>query len=362
MSCEVEPVGRYHVLEGPRIKIRASAGRALVERHYGFVGHAAVELCKWTREAIEGGKSCYKVKFYNAPAGGSHRCVEMSPVGLVCSNRCVYCWRPTEEFDAFVLDERFYLEPEEIVRGVLKERERLLSGYWGHPKGKRRVKEALAPTHWAISLSGEPTMYPKLPELIKLIKSLPETKSVFLVTNGQHPEMIKRLWEEDALPTQLYLSTNAPNKELYYRVNVPVYNREDAWERWLQSLDLLAVVPTRTVMRITLIRSLNYDERYIPQFAELVKRGNPHFVEVKSYMHLGHSTFRLKREDMLSHEEVKAWAYKLLEELRRIGADFVYMDDDEPSRIVVLQNMKRYVDRWIVPPASGNGSAPRSSE
>ena len=164
--------------------------------------------------------------------------------------------------------------------------------------------------------------------------------------------MLRRLVEEDALPTQLYLSTNAPNKELYYKINVPVYHREDAWERWLESLDILAATPTRTVLRITLIRSLNYDDRYIPEFAQIVKRGNPHFVEVKSYMHLGHSTFRLKREDMLSHEEVKQWAAKLLAELEKIGARFRYMDDDEPSRIVVLQNMDRYVDRWIVPPGN----------
>lgn len=355
MSCELEPVGRYHVLEGPRVALRPSAARAMVERHYGVVGHAAVELCKWTKEALEGGKSCYKVKFYNAPAGGSHRCVEMSPVGLVCSNRCIYCWRPTEEFDVFELDERFYMEPEEVVEGVLRERKRLLSGYWGHPEGRKRVREALAPTHWAISLSGEPTMYPKLAALIKYIKSLPHTKSIFLVTNGQHPEALKKLWEEDALPTQLYLSTNAPNRELYYKINAPVYRREDAWEKWLESLDLLPKLPTRTVLRITLIRSLNYDEAYIPQFAQIIKRGDPHFVEIKSYMHLGHSTYRLKREDMLSHGEVVAWTKRLLDELKKAGADFVYMDDDEPSRIVVIQNMDRYVERWIVPPG-GEGA------
>ncbi|MFN7105612.1 MAG: 4-demethylwyosine synthase TYW1 [Pyrobaculum sp.] len=346
MGCELEAVGRYHILEGPRIKIRASAARTLVERHYGVVGHAAVELCKWTKDAIEGGKSCYKVKFYNAPAGGSHRCVEMSPVGLICSNRCVYCWRPTEEFDVVKLDERHYMEPEEMTRGVLEERKRLLSGYWGHPRGRLKVREALMPTHWAISLSGEPTMYPKLPQLVKAIKSLPHTKSIFLVTNGQHPEILRKLMEEDALPTQLYLSTNAPNEELYYKINVPVAHREDAWRRWLESLDLLAKMPTRTVLRITLVRSLNYDERYIPQFAQIIERGSPHFVEIKSYMHLGHSTYRLKREDMLTHGEVVGWASKLLRKL----PGFRYMDDDEPSRIVVIQNMERYVDRWIVSP------------
>jgi tRNA wybutosine-synthesizing protein 1 len=41
-----------------------------------------------------------------------------------------------------------------------------------------------------------------------------------------------------------------------------------------------------------------------------------------------------------------------LAELEKIGARFRYMDDDEPSRIAVLQNMDRYVDRWIVPPSA----------
>ncbi|CCC82639.1 4-demethylwyosine synthase TYW1 [Thermoproteus tenax] len=354
MSCEEEPIGRHHVLEGPKLRIKAPTVRRLIEAHYGVYGHATVELCKWTKDALDGRGSCYKVKFYNAPAGGSHRCVEMSPVGMLCDNRCIYCWRPTQEFDSFVPEELWVMEPEEVIRGVLKERERLLSGYWAHDP--ERVKEALAPTHWAISLSGEPTLYPKLPELVKLIKSLPHTKSVFIVTNGQHPEMLERLIKEDALPTQLYLSMNAPNKELFYEINVPILNKEDAWERWLKSLELLAAMPTRTVVRITLIRSMNYDERLIPQFAELLKRGNPHFIEVKSYMHLGYSTRRLSRNDMLTHQEVVEWAKRLRDELERAGARYAYMDDDERSRIAVLQNMDRYIDRWIVPPGF-NGSS-----
>ncbi len=344
---------RYHAVEGGKIRIRVDAARELVERKYGVYGHGTVELCKWTKEALTGGQSCYKVKFYNAPAGGSHRCVEMSPVGLLCDNRCVYCWRPTEEFDFYVPGNGEVLDPEELVEGILRERRRLLSGYYGHPKsGRKRVEEALRPTHWAISLSGEPTLYPKLPRLIKHLLSLPHTRSVFLVTNGQHPEMLRRLAEEGALPTQLYLSTNAPDRDLFYRVNVPVGYREDAWERWLESLKLISELPTRTVMRITLIRSLNFDSKYIPGFARLVAMGNPHFVEVKSYMHLGRSTLRLRKSDMLDHGEVREWASALLEELGRLGKKFTYMDEEPRSRIAVLQNMERYVDRWIVKPGT----------
>jgi tRNA wybutosine-synthesizing protein 1 len=131
--------------------------------------------------------------------------------------------------------------------------------------------------------------------------------------------------------------------------------REDAWERWLRSLELLSKVNTRTVIRITLIRSLNYDPRYIPEFAKLMVIGNPHFIEVKSYMNLGHSVYRLSRGDMLTHEEVRDWAMKLLDEINRQGGNFRYMDEDPPSRIVVLQNMSRYVDRWIVKPEQQPG-------
>ena len=59
-------------------------------------------------------------------------------------------------------------------------------------------------------------MYPKLPELIKYLKSLEATKSIFLVTNGQEPDMIRKLEDENALPTQLYLSTNAADYQVFF--------------------------------------------------------------------------------------------------------------------------------------------------
>jgi tRNA wybutosine-synthesizing protein 1 len=102
----------------------------------------------------------------------------------------------------------------------MKERERLLSGFYGNNKNdKKKLDESLLPVHYAISLSGEPTMYPKLPQLIKYLKSLKATKSVFLVTNGQEPAMLRRLADEDALPTQLYLSTNATNRKTFHLID-----------------------------------------------------------------------------------------------------------------------------------------------
>jgi tRNA wybutosine-synthesizing protein 1 len=184
-------------------------------------------------------------------------------------------------------------------------------------------------------------MYPKLPDLIKYLHTLKNTKSVFLVTNGQEPEMLQRLIDEDALPTQLYLSTNASNKKMFSIINRPRYR--DAWERWQKSLELLSEMNTRTVLRMTLIRNFNESTSHVNEFAELMKRGNPHFIEIKSYMHIGMSTQRLERSDMLEMDEIRNYSNLLCKSLFK----FTVMDASEISRIVVLQNLERFTERWI---------------
>ncbi|HEX2014607.1 MAG TPA: 4-demethylwyosine synthase TYW1, partial [Nitrososphaera sp.] len=167
------------------------------------------------------------------------------------------------------------------------------------------------------------------------------TKSIFLVTNGQEPDMLWRLQAEDALPTQIYLSTNASNKKMFYRINRP--RHRDAWERWWESLRFLSKAATRTVLRMTLIRGYNDNAGFDEEFADMMAQGDPHFIELKSYMHIGMSTQRLERDRMLEMDEVREFAGRL----RSWIPGFQVMDESEISRIVVLQNMKRYVDRWI---------------
>jgi tRNA wybutosine-synthesizing protein 1 len=233
-------------------------------------------------------------------------------------------------------------EPDAIVENLIEERKRLLTGFFGHRKyDKNKLNEALFPQHYAISLSGEPTMYPKLPQLIRYLKSLPATKSIFLVTNGQEPQMLDLLAQEKSLPTQLYLSTNAATKLKFLRINRP--RHPDSWERWQKSLEFLAKCETRTVIRITLVRSLNCDKETIVQFSRLIPKGNPHFIEIKSYMHVGMSTQRLERQNMLEMQEVRDYSQKLCDMLPGFSA----MDESEISRIVVLQNNNRHTDRFI---------------
>src|SRR5919106_3693600 len=337
MSCSDEYIS--HTQEDNLIRISPMTKSKLQKAKYGVYNHSAVEICHWTKKAFANEGNCYKHKFYGI---STHRCMEMTPAAMNCENRCVYCWRPTEFYDTLEMPPELVDEPDVIVQKLLHERMKLINGFYGNKKNeKKKIDESLLPTHYAISLSGEPTMYPKLPQLIIYLKNLKATKSIFLVTNGQEPLMLRRLADEDALPTQIYLSTNASNRKMFYRINRP--RHKDAWERWWESLRFLATVDTRTVLRMTLIRDYNDNLEFINEFAEMMLQGDPHFIELKSYMHIGMSTQRLEQDHMLEMNEIRNFAAKLCAKMR----SFKVMDESEISRIVVLQNEVRYVDRWI---------------
>jgi len=268
--------------------------------------------------------------------------MEMTPCAMNCENRCIYCWRPAEFYDTLEMPEHLVDDPKTIVHNLLEERRKLLVGFYGkRDVNATKLDESFFPEHYAISLSGEPTMYPKLPGLIKYLYTLKATKSIFLVTNGQEPDMLYRLQDENALPTQIYLSTNASNRNMFYKINGP--RHKDAWERWLKSLQFISEAKTRTVLRMTLIRNFNDDEKYYSEFADLIKKGSPHFVELKSYMHVGMSINRLEESNMLEMDEVKTISQGIKKHL--LG--YSTMDESEISRIVVLQNTERLVSRWI---------------
>jgi tRNA wybutosine-synthesizing protein 1 len=336
MSCSDEHVS--HSTDN-LIQITPQLKARLQKAKYGVYNHSAVELCHWTKKSFANEGSCYKHKFYGI---STHQCMEMTPTAMNCENRCIYCWRPTEFYDTLEMPEELVDEPDVIVEQLMAERKKLINGYYGHAKNdKKKLDESLLPAHYAISLSGEPTMYPKLPQLIKYLKSLKATKSIFLVTNGQEPDMLKKLAMEDALPTQIYLSTNASNKKMFHQINRPMH--KDAWDRWWDSLRFLATVGTRTVLRMTLIRGYNDSPDFANEFAEMMAQGDPHFIELKSYMHIGMSNQRLEQDHMLEMDEVRDFATQLCKEM----PSFNVMDESEVSRIVVLQNKSRYIDRWI---------------
>lgn len=287
----------------------------LLRKHgYHLAGsHSAVKTCLWLNKSLRKEGSCYKSRFYGI---SSHRCIQMTPT-LVCNQRCLHCWRA---IDIPVSAPEAWDGPEEIVRNCLAEQNRLVSGYGGSEiMDEKKWKESFAPRHAAISLSGEPTIYPYLPELIDEFHNLDMT--TFVVTNGTNPEMV-----ENIRPTQLYLSLNAPDRALYETICAPL---ADTWENILHSLEIMKDMKTRTVVRITLIKGVNMIDP--DGFAQVIETAEPMYVELKAYMHLGFSRKRLSREHMPSHEEVLDFSKQVAEAL-----GYGIADDSEVSRVVLL--------------------------
>ncbi|KCZ72408.1 wyosine biosynthesis protein TYW1 [Candidatus Methanoperedens nitroreducens] len=295
--------------------LRYESTRELLKKHgYHLAGtHSAVKTCLWLNKSLRNEGSCYKSRFYGI---ASHRCIQMTPT-LLCNHRCLHCWRAIEvQAEA----PESWDSPEDIVDSILIEQRRLVSGYGGSEiMDKAKWKEAFAPKHVAISLSGEPTLYPYLPGLIDEFHK--KEMTTFVVTNGTNPEVIG-----DIRPTQLYISLNAPDKEIYKRACGPL---DDTWERINQSLEVMRDSRARTAIRITLIRGVNMVDP--DGFAHLIETAEPDYVELKAYMHLGFSRKRLSLDSMPSHQEVMDFSQKVAEAL-----DYRITDDSEASRVVLL--------------------------
>ena len=282
---------------------------------YALAGrHSAVKTCLWLRHAINGQGFCYKSKFYGVQ---SHRCLQMTPT-LMCNQRCLFCWRPIE-ISVPTPDEWDY--PKKIVEESIACQRKLITGFGGSEIAiKERLIESYEPNNVAISLSGEPTLYPYLPELIEEYKIM--GFKVFLVTNGTNPEMLTKV-----SPSQLYMSLDAPDIETYLKICKP--KSAVLWKRINESLTILREKKSRTVIRTTLIKGENMfrSERY----AEMIKKASPDFVEIKAYMHLGFSRFRLDRSSMPTHVEVLEFSKEIA---KYLGYEIV--DESEISRVVLL--------------------------
>lgn len=218
-------------------------------KKYGFFKEASVQICEWNKNAIRGKGVCYKQDFYGADTISCH---QIAPTTFWCNNSCLFCWRPKEYMGITPPDP---IDPNEMIEGLIRERKKLLTGFYGYAN-KERVDSAMNNAHhFAISLSGEPTLYKKLPELIKLLKKKPTTETVFLVTNGQNPSMLAKLKKTKSLPTQLYISMVSPNETLFKAITC---NREkNGWVKYKKTLSMVKTIGTRTVIRLTIIKGLN---------------------------------------------------------------------------------------------------------
>ena len=66
-------------------------------------------------------------------------------------------------------------------------------------------------------------------------------------------------------------------------------------------------------------------------YAELIKKSDPTFVELKAYMWVGHSRERLEQKDMPLHSEIVEFSEKVA---KAIGWKII--DEKPESRVVLL--------------------------
>lgn len=303
--------------------------QALRRAKYQLVGrYAAVKKCRWLHKSLLKEGTCYKHKFYGIK---SWRCLQMTPTVAHCTMRCLFCWRIQSNDIHLAFDETGMTEwdsPDTIVEGALRAQRRILSGYKAHDKrDEQRYLEALHPKHAAISLAGEPTLYPELGELVKEFHR--RSFTTFIVTNGTVPTALQALSEE---PTQLYVSLSAPNEEAFKRVCRPQVKK--AWHKIHQSLELLSSFTCPTVLRLTLVRNLK--TMNAADYAQFITDAAPTYVEAKAYIYVGRSRLRLQYENMPTHKDIREFGREL-----SALTGYKILDESIPSKVLLLSRLEK---------------------
>jgi len=295
--------------------------KALEKKGYRFAGnlkHAAAKVCHWTKKSLLDEGVCYKEKFYGIE---SHRCLQMSPSIPFCHQKCLFCWRDIS-ITKTEWDEDFD-DPKVIIDDCIAAQRNLLCGFFGNALvNKKKLKESQTPKNAAISLAGEPMLYPGINDLIS--EFIHRNFTTFLVTNGMTPSKLGNLEKE---PTQLYISLDAPNKEVYNKLCQPQISK--GWEHLNESLDLLSSFNCRKVLRTTCVK--DYNMKNPEEYADIIKKSNPDFIEIKAYMYVGSSRNRLLLENMPSLNDVKSFA----ESIGRL-CDREIVNSASESRVVLL--------------------------
>lgn len=280
--------------------------REVLERQgYRIIGqHSGVKVCHWTKHKLTTGEGCYKETFYGID---SSRCLQMTPTVDACNLGCMFCWRAQEWGSDSLLEAD---DPDVIIDGAIQGQRELLSGFGGDDRvPEERFVQAMSPNQVAISLTGEPTLYRRLGEMIASYHRRGMT--TFLVTNGTTPSVLRRLAAEGNLPTQLYVTVAGPTAEVYDRLMAAP--SEHQFTKLRETLALLPSLPTRTVIRHTLVDGWNLG--WEDEYAALDAMAKPMFIECKAYMFVGESRLRLTVDNMPDHSKVREFSGRLAERL-----------------------------------------------
>eukprot|EP01029_Cantina_marsupialis_P012990 TRINITY_DN28813_c0_g1_i1.p1 TRINITY_DN28813_c0_g1~~TRINITY_DN28813_c0_g1_i1.p1 ORF type:complete len:675 (+),score=200.50 TRINITY_DN28813_c0_g1_i1:26-2050(+) len=275
--------------------------RQLKKEGYKLVGtHSAVKLCRWTKHHLRGQGGCYKHTFYGIT---SAQCMEATP-SLACANRCTFCWR--HHANPVGREWRWKADP---PTEIVKETVDIHLNMVRQLKGMDRVivdrfnASAAAVRHCALSLVGEPIMYPHINEYCQDLHD--RHISTFLVTNAQFPAELRDLQPV----TQLYLSIDAPTPEQLKTIDRPLF--PDYWDRFMDCVDIIKTKPCcRSTFRLTLLQGDDENMNVEPH-ADIICRGTPSLVEIKAVTYSGDHSITLK--DVPFYKDVRAFGERLCE-------------------------------------------------
>uniref|UniRef100_A0A673KAH9 tRNA 4-demethylwyosine synthase (AdoMet-dependent) n=1 Tax=Sinocyclocheilus rhinocerous TaxID=307959 RepID=A0A673KAH9_9TELE len=257
---------------------------------------------------------------------------------LACANKCGFCWR--HHTNPVGTEWRWKMDPaEKIIQEAVENHRNMIRQFKGVPGVRpERFEEGLTVKHCALSLVGEPIMYPEINSFLRLLHQ--QNISSFLVTNAQFPEEIRSL-----VPvTQLYVSVDASTKDSLKKIDRPLF--KDFWQRFLDSLRALGEKQQRTVYRLTLVKAWNVDE--LKAYSDLIALGQPDFIEVKGVTYCGESSASsLTMANVPWHEEVVYF----VQQLANLLPDYEIACEHEHSNCLLLAHHKFKVDRewwtWI---------------
>src|SRR5256886_15685763 len=102
------------------------------------------------------------------------------------------------------------------------------------------------------------------------------------------------------------------------------------WRKLKETLALLPTLPTRTVIRHTLVEGWNLGRE--DEYAELDRIGRPMFIECKGYSFVGESRLRLEADNTPSHSSIQRFAEGLAV---RIG--YQVAAEREDNQVVLLE-------------------------
>jgi wyosine [tRNA(Phe)-imidazoG37] synthetase (radical SAM superfamily) len=109
---------------------------------------------------------------------------------------------------------------------------------------------------------------------------------------------------------------------------------QHGWENVLESIELLDSFNCPTVLRHTLVPSMNMHSP--EKYARIAERGNVTYIEPKGAMSVGSARMRFGYDEMAWFDDVKRFAVEIAE-----SSGYNIVDEHRFSNIVLLSRLER---------------------